>query len=223
LCAGTAAWWFLGGTSTSSYATAHGEQRSVILADGSRLMLNTDTALDVDLDRHARRVRLRQGEAMFEVIHDADRPFVVEADGNTISDIGTQFNVRNSGDRTMVAVLEGAVAVARDGRTAELTSGEQIVAGDGIWMRGNADPAMASGWTQGRLVFQSTPLGEAVAEVNRYGPEHLVIADPSLAPLKISGEFRIGNTAALVRALQSVYPIRAEHDRDDGEINLHRR
>ena len=221
LCAGLAGWWFVGGTSTSSYATAHGEQRSVVLADGSRLVLNTDTLLDVDFGRHARRVRLRRGEAMFEVTHDANRPFVVQAGGNTISDIGTRFNVRDSGAKTVVAVLEGAVAVARGRNTAELTAGEQIVAGDRAWIRGRADPTITAGWTQGRLVFRSTPLGEAVAEVNRYGPDRLVIADPSLAQLKISGEFRIGNTSALVRALQSVYPIRAE--RGNGEVRLYRR
>lgn len=223
LCTGFATWWFLGGTSASSYATAHGEQRSVVLADGSRLVLNTDTVLDVDLDRHTRRVRLRRGEAMFEVTHDANRPFVVQAGGNTISDIGTRFAVRDGGAQTVVAVLEGAVVVARDGNTAELTAGEQIVAGDGAWIRGRADLAMTSGWTQGRLVFRSTPLGEAVGEANRYGPDRLVIADPSLAQLRISGEFRIGNTGALVRALQSVYPIRAEHDRGNGEVRLYRR
>lgn len=223
LCAGFVTWWFVGATSTSSYATAHGEQRSVVLADGSRLVLNTDTVLDVDLGRRIRHVRLRRGEAMFEVTHDADRPFVVQAGGNTISDIGTRFDVRDSDARTVVAVLEGAVAVARDGNTVELTAGEQIVAGDGAWVRGRADPTMTAGWTQGRLVFRSTPLGDAVDEVNRYGPERLVIADPSLAQLKISGEFRIGNTSALVRALQSVYPIRAEHDRGNGEVRLYRR
>lgn len=223
LCTGFVTWWFVGGSSVSSYATAHGEQRSVVLADGSRLVLNTDTLLDVDFTRHTRRVRLRRGEAMFEVTHDADRPFVVKAGGNTISDIGTRFDVRDSGTQTLVAVLEGAVAVARGANTAELTAGEQIVAGDGAWIRGRADLAMTSGWTQGRLVFRSTPLDEAVTEVNRYGPDHLVLADPSLAQLKISGEFRIGNTDALVRALQSVYPIRAERDRSSGEIRLHRR
>lgn len=223
LCAGFATWWFVGGSSVSRYATAHGEQRSVVLADGSRLVLNTDTVLDVDLGRRIRRVRLRQGEAMFEVAHDANRPFVVQAGGNTISDIGTRFDVRDSGTQTVVAVLEGAVAVARGGNTAELTAGEQIVAGDGAWIRGRADPTMTAGWTQGRLVFRFTPLGDAVAEANRYGPDRLVIADPSLAQLKISGEFRIGNTSALMRALQSVYPIRAEHDRGNGEVRLYRR
>jgi len=223
LCAGFFTWWFVGGSSVSSYATAHGEQRSVVLPDGSRLVLNTDTLLDVELGRHTRRVRLRRGEAMFEVTHDANRPFVVQAGGLTISDIGTRFDVRDSGTQTLVAVLEGAVAVARDGNTAELTAGEQVVAGDGAWIRGRADPSMTAGWTQGRLVFRSTPLVDAVAEANRYGPNRLVIADPSLAQLKISGEFRIGNTSALVRALQSVYPIRAEHGRSNGEVRLYRR
>ncbi|KZC18758.1 hypothetical protein RHOFW104R3_34775 [Rhodanobacter denitrificans] len=223
LCAGFVTWWFVGGTSASSYATAHGEQRSVVLVDGSRLVLNTDTVLDVDLGRRTRRVRLRRGEAMFEVTHDAHRPFVVQAGGNTISDIGTRFDVRDSGAQTVVAVLEGAIAVARDGNAAELTAGEQIVAGDGVWIRGSADPTMTTGWTQGKLVFRSTPLGDAVAEANRYGPDRLVIADPSLTQLKISGEFRIGNTSALVRALQSVYPIRTEHDRGNGMVRLYRR
>lgn len=203
--------WFMGDHSTTQrYTTAHGEQRSVMLADGSRVMLNTDTVLDVKLGARVRSVHLMQGEALFDVVHDAAHPFVVHANGNIISDLGTRFDVNQGGEHTTVTVLEGLVNVERGDHTAQLGRGQQLVAGDGMWRQGTADPAATASWSRGQLVFTATPLAQAIADANRYAQEQLVIADPRLEAIKVSGEFRIGNTHAFLRALQSAFPIRVE-------------
>src|ERR1700723_3878162 len=93
------------------FATALGEQRSVLLADGSRVTLNTASTIEVDLRRGRREVRLVRGEALFEVAHDPARPFVVRAGNALLNDVGTQFNVDLRSDRTTVTVVEGRVAV----------------------------------------------------------------------------------------------------------------
>jgi len=216
-------WSFGNFTAVQRYATAHGEQRSVVLADGSRVILNTDTALEVRLGRRVRSVRLLKGEALFEVTHDVAHPFVVQANGNTISDIGTRFDVHENGKLTMVTVLEGAVGVARDDHATQLDPGEQLIAGSGIWQQDTVDSELVTSWTQGRLVFRATPLAEAVAASNRYGQVRLIVADPRLAELKLSGQFRIGNTQSLVRALESTFPIRAVRDPNTDAIRLYHR
>lgn len=203
--------WLLGDHSaTQRYTTAHGEQRSVMLADGSRVVLNTDTVLDVRLGARVRSVHLMQGEALFEVVHDAAHPFVVHANGNVISDLGTRFDVNDSGQQTTVTVLEGSVNVERGRHTARLNRGQQLVAGNGIWRQAAADLTTTAGWSRGQLVFSATPLAQAIADANRYAQEQLIIADPQLEPIKVSGEFRIGNTQAFLRALESAFPVRVE-------------
>lgn len=203
--------WFLGDHSTTQrYTTAHGEQRSVALADGSRVMLNTDTVLDVRLGARVRSVHLIQGEALFDVVHDTAHPFVVHANGNVISDLGTRFDVNDAGKETTVTVLEGLVNVERGNQAAQLSRGQQLVAGDGVWRQAATDPSTTASWSRGHLAFSATPLAQAVADANRYAQEQLVIADPRLKPIKVSGEFRIGNTQAFLRALESAFPIRVE-------------
>lgn len=203
--------WILGHRSTMQrYTTARGEQRSIMLADGSRVMLNTDTVLDVKLGARVRSVHLLQGEALFDVVHDVSHPFVVHAGGNTISDLGTRFDVNDGGQQTTITVLEGSVNVARGNQATQLTRDQQLIAGDGIWRQATADPTMTTSWSRGQLVFSATPLAEAIADANRYAQERLTIADSRLESIKVSGEFRIGNTQAFLRALESAFPIRAE-------------
>jgi transmembrane sensor len=118
-------------------------------------------------------------------------------------------------------VLDGSVNVERGDRAARLSRGQQLVAGDGMWRQSTMDPAMAAGWSRGQLVFSATPLAQAVADANRYAREQLIIADPRLEAIKVSGEFRIGNTQALLRALESAFPIRTEQSGQT--IRLYRR
>jgi transmembrane sensor len=221
LFGGYAVWQLLGSVTTYHYAALR-DIRHVTLADGSRVTLNVNTRLDVRLDRRARTVLLRNGEAMFDVVHEVGVPFSVLAGRVTMIDMGTQFDVARDGAQTIVAVLHGRVAVTQGERTTQLQPGDRLAISGGSWDERRVDTATIAGWMQGKLVFRATPLSEVVAQANRYGPDHLVIDDPSLDGLKVSGEFRIGNTGALVRALQSAFPIRADRDGASGEIRLRR-
>jgi len=155
---------------------------------------------------------LMKGEALFDVVHDASHPFVVHADGNVISDLGTRFDVNEGSKQTTVTVLEGSVNVERGNHSAQLSIGQQLVAGESMWRQGTADPVATASWSRGQLAFSATPLAQAVADANRYARDQLVIADPRLEAIKVSGEFRIGNTQAFLRALESAFPIRVEQN-----------
>ncbi len=208
---------------TVRYATAAQEVRQLTLADGSQLVLNADTVLEVTMDQSARAVHMIRGEAVYNVAHEAHRSFTVYAAGNTIRDIGTRFDVNLGDAQADVTVIEGQVNVTRQEQIAILGLGDQLSAGADIWRRRSIDPVVATGWTQGKFMFRGTPLGEAVVQVNRYGPGHLVITDPSLQELPISGDFSIGQTESLVRALQSAFQIRVRVDKSSGETRLSRR
>lgn len=207
-----------------TYAAAVGEQRFVTLADGSRLRLDTDTEVRVRLAPRLRRVELLRGRAFFEVAHDAARPFLVRAGTTEVRALGTRFDVRRDRDDVAVTLVEGKVRVEGQAdhraQTWTLTPGQQVVVGPPA-----ATPAVhavdaeaAVSWTSGRLVFQGRPLGEAVAEVNRYARRKVVLQDEALAARPISGVFDIGDTPAFVAAVSDLFGLRAE-DRS-GEIVL---
>jgi transmembrane sensor len=113
LAAALGAWlWMPGGVQI--YRTRAGEQRSILLADGSRVTLNSASAVEVDLRKHRRVLHLLRGEALFQVSHDPARPFDVHADGGVVRAIGTEFNVDLRPRYAAVTVLQGRVAVMSD-------------------------------------------------------------------------------------------------------------
>ncbi len=208
---------------TEHHATLRGEQRSLTLADGSRLQLNTDTAVQVRMGRRARELVLERGEAVFDVARDTQRPFRVQAGPAAVTALGTRFNLRVDGDHATVTLLQGSV-LAEGGiplQSRRLLPGQRLTmaAAGAAWRSETVDPDTAASWTEGRLVFSSAPLGQVVAEMNRYGPGTLVLGDPGLADLSISGVFRTGEPERLVRALESAFAVRAEA-RGNGETVL---
>lgn len=209
------------------YATKPGERTVVKLADGSQLVLNYATEIDVRLGKDARRLTLHKGEALFNVAHDATRPFKVDAGGGEVTALGTRFDVRSDTEHHVtVTLLEGRVAVER--REAkehvELKPGDQVrfTHGTPKMMRRTVDPELVASWSTGRLRFRSTSLAEAVDEINRYSTARVRIADPTLANIPISGTFEIGDTASVVSALEALLPILAV-DEKDGQVVLLRR
>ncbi|HEY1076891.1 MAG TPA: FecR domain-containing protein, partial [Fontimonas sp.] len=204
--------------SVQAYATAVGEQRTLTLEDGSRVVLDTATQLDVRYDRNSRSVQLRQGRADFQVSKDPDRPFTVRAGGAAVTATGTQFQVRLDGDAGEVTLLEGRVVVEgrqSTGRTA-LSPGERmaLLAGGtlgAIQRLSEADLANAGGWTGGQLVVQAWPVSALVAEVNRYGGTPLRLGDAMVGRLPVSGTFDPRAPEALALALENVWPVRVEH------------
>ncbi|MFT3791520.1 MAG: FecR domain-containing protein [Rudaea sp.] len=203
------------------YRTGLGEQRTERLTDGTRIILNTQTEVLVRYSRERREVTLQHGEAMFEVAHDADHPFTVIAGQGTVTDLGTQFQVRNEDGMATVTLLQGSVEVAAPAERKQLAPGEQARYGDnivGIRVR-QVDTSLVDTWTHGRMDFSGLPLAKAVAEANRYSAVKLRVGDPRLADLPVGGSFRIGDNAAIAAALASVFPVRVARS-DTHEIVL---
>jgi transmembrane sensor len=208
-----------------TYSTAVGEQRSVVLPDQSRIVLNTSTQVHVIYRRSSRRVELEHGEATFSVAHDASRPFDVVAAHGTTRAIGTEFNILTAPTGVTVSVLSGTVAItppterADSENTVRLTRGEEITYNTALVSQVrplNAERIQA--WHTGRISFEDLPLSQALAEFNRYVPKPLVIRDSSLAQLRVTGIFRIGETDALLQALSTAFGVRATADA--GRIEL---
>jgi len=208
-------------TSAPRLATAVGEQRSVTLADGSRVTLNTGTELVADLGEGSRRIRLAQGEALFEVAHDPDRPFIVESPYGTVRAVGTKFVVRvDEGRRLSVLVTEGKVIVARkdEGAGGKASAGTPLGAGQELEAVGgkvevarlDSDRLMRElAWRRGDVVFEGESLAEAVAEMQRY-TERRIVVDPKVAHYSVGGYFRTNDIDAFVGTLETVFPVRAE-------------
>ncbi|MFS0773435.1 FecR family protein [Sphingomonas sp. 1P08PE] len=146
--------------------TAAGEQRTLTLADGSRIVLAGASAVRLDHD-DPRVATVERGEMLFRVRHDADRPFAVQVGALRLVDLGTVFNVKKAGGNTRVAVAEGAVMVDPDGAALRLDPGQTVIARGASLVRGSIDPADIGGWQQGRLSFDGASLDEVAADLSR--------------------------------------------------------
>jgi transmembrane sensor len=196
------------------FNTALGEQRSVLLADGSRVTLNTASSIAVKLHKHHREVRLVRGEALFEVAHDAARSFVVRAGDARLSDVGTQFNVDMRANGTTVTVVEGEVevgapAIRNDADTAQsliLGANDRVVVtptGVGAPQHGvNVGASMA--WTQRQLMFEHRPLSDVAEEFNRYNRDRIEIDSVELRRQEVTGVFEAKDPASFLAFLSSL-------------------
>ena len=202
-----------------AYESAVGESRSVTLPDGSIVTLDTDTRIVVDYREDQRQVRLERGAVFLDVTPDAQRPMQVQTAMGSVTVLGTQFQVRQDNDALRVVLVKGAVRLDAD--TAQTDTVAMVLRpGQQAWRTRSASWATAdadldsTAWRQGRLVFRSKPLAQAVAEVNRYTPHKLQLADPSLDALAISGVFRAGDPDSFVLVLQNTLPVQAQKGSD---------
>lgn len=191
------------------YRTAVGERATINLADGSRLLLNTSSEVKVDFSGRRRGLQLVSGEAWFDVAKDPSRPFVVRAGGHTVTALGTSFDVRMEPQGALkVAVVEGRVAVGALGgaHVSDVRAGERIdVQGEAAVLR-PAGP-VAGDWRQGRIEFVSATLAEAVVEMNRYRRTPIVVTDPKVGRLRVSGVFYTGEGSGFLDALPITHPV----------------
>lgn len=226
LAIGTTAWCLLQRANT--YNTAIGEERTLMLPDGSTVVLNALTTVKVRFTSRTREVELEQGQALFHDVEDKTRPFIVRSKGTTIRAIGTQFDVYNRADRTVVTVVEGEVAIAQaaDGGSTPnrsifsaakprleappfpapvlLSAGEQVIATPRrIETSRHADVAAATAWVERRLVFDNTPLAEVAQQFNLYSNRRLVIVDPALRSVGISGVYSSADPDSLIGFLRA--------------------
>lgn len=213
VCGGFAAKYFL----QPSVNTVVGEQRTLNLEDGTRVELNTDSHLVVKYDRRFRTVVLSSGEAYFQVAHES-RPFVVIAGERRVLALGTAFTVRrdDSADNPLtVTLIEGRVAV----EPVEITDAqapppkvEILGPGERLRVRRHAPPTLDSpsmdkvtGWMRGQLIFDHTPLREAIAEFNRYSAAKIAVASPRAGAIPVGGIFRISDSKSFARAVAETY------------------
>ncbi len=195
------------------YLSAKGEQKTITLADGSSVDLNTDTALRVRISRFSREVELVRGEAFFTVAYEAERPFEVVTEEGRIRDLGTRFNVYKRPERVTVVVAEGRVALeGAGGRRAELGAGERLAFDALGWVSPveKVDVLAATDWRAGRLAFKSMPLSEVFQEVARYHAIELLITDPKLDDLKVSGRFKTRDLGRLLASIEATLPVQVE-------------
>ncbi len=192
-----------------TYRTAAGEHKSIVLADGSRMDLNTASEATVHYSRHGREVRLKRGQAAFTVAHENGRPFEVEAGEMRVRDIGTSFDVRESAERIEIAVLEGAVEVnARNVAARQLRQGQRLnyIVGESAATIEPVDVAAVSAWRDGRIVFKSQPLGQVLAELGRYHDASVVVTSPRILDTSISGAIPIDDLDVALTTLAATLP-----------------
>jgi transmembrane sensor len=202
-----------------AYATAVGERRLVVLEDGTRVELNTDSRIVVRYRRGEREVKLVKGEALFDVARDPARPFVVAARDRRVEAQGSAFNVRLQPKSVQVIVAKGAVEVAEDHPFSDPTGQAHLNAGvvalygesGGVAQPiGAARIDQALAWRHGQIALNGQTLEGAVAEFNRYSAgRQLVVADPNIAGYRLGGYFGVDDMDGFVRALQTTFPIKA--------------
>ena len=195
---------------SSDYTTATGEQKSVTLADGSTVFLNTHSAFSVNLSEHRRSLTLTQGEAIFKVAHDTERPFEVTVDRWVVRAVGTTFNIDRHTDNMTVTVIEGAVRLFRDDQAWDIPAGYRITY-DEHHVVNEPEPVNVlkiTGWRTGEFSFTDMPLSMIVEELNRYRPGRIMIATAPLRDLRLSGSVSLNDPDHSLKMLQKVFQFR---------------
>jgi len=216
------------GARSEHYVTGVGEQRVVLLDDGSRLALDGDSAVDVDLGHYRRSLVLMRGRARFNVAKDPLRPFTVTAGNRIVVATGTSFSVELLGKAVHVQLFEGHVAVVNrttvrgkeqneQFRPRRLKSEPQLTPGNELIVstEGSEQPKiapfqMAAGeaWQGGELVFENETLADAVERVNRYSRQRIELVDKQTGELLVNGVFRTGDAGAFIDGVSALYPVR---------------
>jgi transmembrane sensor len=247
ILSGAIAWVWLSRAHT--YSTGIGEQRTLVLADGSTVILDALTTVRVRFSKTARAVDLVKGQAYFHDTYEPGRPFVVQSDEATIRAIGTQFDVHRQQDGMVVTVVEGKVAVAQPSQAAApgpdaglssiaaeraslhppslanvfVSAGEQVtLTAQLIRQPERVDVSAATAWVQKRLVFDNTPLEEVAAQFNLYSSRRLVIVDPALRSVGISGVYSSADPVSLVGFLRAQPALLVTETDDEIRVSLRR-
>ncbi|AKV09859.1 FecR family protein [Pseudomonas fluorescens] len=210
---------------TAEFSTALGERRQVALPDGSVIDLNSRSRLQVRYEKGHRDIELMEGEAMFSVAHDSDRPFVVEAGSGKVTVTGTRFDVRRGVSDTRVVVEQGTVKVqgrgAPDNEFISLTAGlgTRVDAQGTVAAAYAVNPAELTAWRSGKLVFNNASLAEVAEEVSRYREKPLTVGNDKVGNLRLTSVFKSDNTDALLKALPNILPV-AVRTLDDGSQEI---
>jgi transmembrane sensor len=199
-----------------AYSTAAGERRDIILADGTQLSLNTDTAIDVEFDQARRVVHLRRGEILITTAKDnmpAPRPFLVTVAEGRIRALGTRFTVRQLEETSRVAVFDGAVEVSPRGAPSAVSiipAGKQSAfSATRIAPLAPADEN-STAWQNGMLIADRMPMSQFIKELSRYRRGTLQ-CDPAIARLQVSGVFPLADTGFTLSLIEQTMPVRMQY------------
>lgn len=215
-------------STSQKVVTGIGEQKSLTLTDGSVVHLNTNSIVTVTLSDEAREIVLLKGEAHFTVAHDKTRPFIVTAGNNTVTAVGTAFNMQYVNDNAFeLVVTEGRVlvkdrfAITNNNQSlfnSEPVSGEGLLmfSGEKATIRGDVedkenlsqdDIEDDLAWQKGMIVFKGEPLEQALAEIGRYTQLRFSISDERLRQRRVAGYFKVGDIDGLLNALKNSFNI----------------
>lgn len=187
----------------ADYVTQKGEVRTVHLADGSRVVLDSASAIRLDYDGVQRRISLIQGAAIFDVAPmtgQETRPFVVQSAAGQTRALGTRFVVEREGaSQAWVGVLQHSVEVSlqatpKNGPSESVLKEGQVARyspQDGVVPLDQLDVERATSWRRGVLIFDRLPLAKVIEQLNRYRPGHVVLTNPALGDREVSGVFRL--------------------------------
>lgn len=197
--------------------------RTVVLSDGTRIDMNRHSDLRVRMGRKARTVTLTDGEAAFDVAHNANRPFTIAAGDHSVRVLGTAFNVLSHGDRFAVGVERGIVAVTPAG--ASKPAAVRLVAGQKIAQSGTQTPTLSqvaadqtSMWRQGMLVYRDARLADVADDLSRYFDKPVTV-DASAGALHFTGALQVGDEATMLKQLQDFVPVRATRSSTDVRLS----
>lgn len=208
-----------------NYATRKGERRDVTLPDGSTLHLNGDTRLAARISADERRVELEQGEAFFDVQHDASRPFVVAGGLGQVTVTGTRFNVRRDSASLQVSVESGSVRLQSGSwwwqRERRLVAGQQAIAypGNALSEVAQVNVQNLTAWQRGKIIFNNVPLATVISEMNRYLPRPASLEAPDIGQHRVSGIFSVDDPQAMIDALPAIAPVALDRQ-PDGAIRV---
>ena len=206
--------------------------RAATLPDGSRVMLSAETSINVDFNGSKRNLELSAGEAYFKVKHDRQHPFIVHAGNISVTAVGTAFDVRREPDGVTVTVEEGTVEIAGDvfakkglPTTWRAEAGYQLTySSQGrTAMITNVDTSRALKWRGGELAYVWEPLGAVIEDLNRYSEHKVIIKDPAIAELRFTGTVFTASLADWVKAVEQVYPVRADNSANGDIVLVERR
>jgi transmembrane sensor len=193
----------------ADYCTGVGESRSIQLADGSTITLNSQSAVKVNFQGNTRQIHLLQGEVLFEVKRNTAKPFLVDAQFSQTRVLGTRFIVREDRHSDTITVINGVVAVSQNQQQpAILHVNDQLTVGEATGRIHQVSATKASAWTSGHLVFDSANLGVVIKEISRYRNGTVIIKNSRLKALKVSGRFDIRNPDKALQALEQTLPIK---------------
>lgn len=212
--------WLASPLQTVQLISKRGERHQITLPDGSTLDVNTGTRAVARLYEGRRVVELLEGEIFFSVQHDAESPFVVDAGGNHIVVTGTRFNVRYDAQTARVSVESGSVDVYsgrwwnRQSRSLVKDQGIDVFEEQALGGVQQRDLDATLAWQRGKIVFENTPLAQAVAEINRYLDRPARLDAPALRDHRIAGIFSVDDPQALIDMLPEFAPVRVYHLQD---------